>query len=116
VLGEDPVPQSTLFRIEGSDASDALTNAIRTMGDDHYAKMQFFVEEAKVSINPIVAEAAPGEVVTSVAEVMPEEIFVDDVIEETVVAEGQTEASPGFGALFALAGLGAVAFTVGCKN
>jgi PGF-CTERM protein len=60
VLGEYPARGSELFKIagpgalQGSDAAEALINAINNaMIDDTYTKLQFLVEEAKVSINPI---------------------------------------------------------------
>jgi PGF-CTERM protein len=60
VLGEYPARGSELFKIagpgalQGSDAAEALINAINNaMIDDTYTKLQFLVEEAKVTINPI---------------------------------------------------------------
>ena len=64
VLGEYPTRGSELFKIagpgalQGSDAAEALINAINNaMIDDTYTKLQFLVEEAKVSINPIGQQA-----------------------------------------------------------
>ena len=60
VLGEYPTRGSELFKIAGpgslqaSDAAEALINAINNaMIDDTYTKLQFLVEEPKVTINPI---------------------------------------------------------------
>ena len=231
VLGEYPTRGSELFKIagpgalQGSDAAEALINALNNaMIDDTYTKLQFLVEEAKVSINPIgvqtvgskfeitgstnldydgndllvevtsssftpttkdqsnafsgatgtvpitqgtdginkwsftvdaatfkpdeyivrvsgvtvdivdtaiftVVEAAPGavvvveEVVEEIVEVVEEVVVEEEVVEEEVVVEEEiveeeevTQESPGFGALFALAGLGAVAFIASRKN
>ena len=64
VLGEYPTRGSELFKIagpgalQGSDAAEALINAINdAMIDDTYTKLQFLVEEPKVSINPIGEQA-----------------------------------------------------------
>ena len=60
VLGAYPTRDSELFRIggsgslQGTDAADALVKAIDSaMVDDIYTKLQFLVEEPKVTINPI---------------------------------------------------------------
>ena len=60
VLGAYPTRGSQLFTIggpgalQGTDAANALVEAINdAMVDDTYTKMQFLVEEPKVTINPI---------------------------------------------------------------
>jgi len=64
VLGAYPTRDSELFRIggsgslQGTDAADALVKAIDSaMVDDIYTKLQFLVEEPKVTINPIGEQA-----------------------------------------------------------
>jgi PGF-CTERM protein len=60
ILGSYPTRGSQLFKIggqgalQGTDAAEALVQAINSaMVDDTYTKMQFLVEEPKVTINPI---------------------------------------------------------------
>ena len=60
VLGSYPTRGSQLFKIggqgalQGTDAAEALVQAINNaMVDDTYTKLQFLVEEPKVTINPI---------------------------------------------------------------
>jgi PGF-CTERM protein len=60
VLGSYPTRGSQLFKIggqgalQGTDAAEALIQAINNaMVDDTYTKLQFLVEEPKVTINPI---------------------------------------------------------------
>jgi len=60
VLGDYPTDKSVVFTIQGSgslqgtDAAEALVQAIDSaMVDDTYTKLQFLVEEPKVTINPI---------------------------------------------------------------
>ncbi|PKL60148.1 MAG: PGF-CTERM sorting domain-containing protein, partial [Methanomicrobiales archaeon HGW-Methanomicrobiales-4] len=60
VLGSYPTRGSQLFKIggqgalQGTDAAEALVQAINSpMVDDTYTKLQFLVEEPKVTINPI---------------------------------------------------------------
>jgi len=60
VLGDYPTDRSVLFTIQGAgslqgtDAAEALVQAIDSaMVDDTYTKLQFLVEEPKVTINPI---------------------------------------------------------------
>jgi len=60
VLGAYPVRGSQLFKIggqgalQGTDAAEALVQAINSaMVDDTYTKLQFLVEEPKITINPI---------------------------------------------------------------
>jgi hypothetical protein len=60
VLGAYPTRGAQLFTIggqgalQGTDAAQALVNAIdNAMVDDTYTKLQFLVEEPKVTINPI---------------------------------------------------------------
>ncbi|MEH1515170.1 MEMAR_RS02690 family S-layer glycoprotein, partial [Cutibacterium avidum] len=64
ILGAYPTRDSEVFRIggagalQGTDAAEALVRAIDSaMVDDIYTKMQFLVEEPKVSINPIGEQA-----------------------------------------------------------
>ncbi len=60
VLGSYPTRGSQLFKIggqgalQGTDAAEALIQAINNaMVDDTYTKLQFFVEEPKITINLI---------------------------------------------------------------
>jgi PGF-CTERM protein len=60
VLGSFPIRGTELFKLagadsfQGRDAAEALINALNSaMVDDTYTKLQFLVEEAKVTINPI---------------------------------------------------------------
>jgi len=60
ILGAYPTRDSEVFRIggsgalQGTDAAEALVKAIDSaMVDDIYTKMQFLVEEPKITINPI---------------------------------------------------------------
>ncbi|NLL10982.1 MAG: PGF-CTERM sorting domain-containing protein, partial [Methanomicrobiales archaeon] len=64
ILGAYPTRDSEIFRIggagalQGTDAAEALVKAIDSaMVDDIYTKMQFLVEEPKVTINPIGEQA-----------------------------------------------------------
>jgi len=64
ILGAYPTRDSEVFRIggagalQGTDAAEALVKAIDSaMVDDIYTKMQFLVEEPKVTINPIGEQA-----------------------------------------------------------
>lgn len=60
VLGAYPTRGSEIFKIggqgalQGTDAAKALVDAINSpMVDDTYTKLQFLVEESKITINPI---------------------------------------------------------------
>jgi len=64
VLGDYPTNGSKIFQIagpgalQGSDAAKALIKAMNNpLIDDTYTELQFFIEEAKVSINPIGQQA-----------------------------------------------------------
>ncbi|MDD1724491.1 MAG: DUF3821 domain-containing protein, partial [Methanospirillum sp.] len=60
VYGSYPTRNSQVFKVggagalQGTDAAEALVQAIdNAMVDDTYTKLQFLVEEAKITINPI---------------------------------------------------------------
>ena len=64
VYGSYPTRNSQIFKVggsgalQGTDAAEALIQAINSpMVDDTYTKMQFLVEEPKVTINPIGEQA-----------------------------------------------------------
>ncbi|NLW77651.1 MAG: PGF-CTERM sorting domain-containing protein, partial [Methanomicrobiales archaeon] len=64
VYGSYPTRNSQIFKLggsgalQGTDAAEALVQAINSaMVDDTYTKLQFLVEEAKVTINPIGEQA-----------------------------------------------------------
>ena len=64
ILGAYPTRDSEIFRIggsgalQGTDAAEALVRSLDSaMVDDIYTKMQFLVEEPKITINPIGEQA-----------------------------------------------------------